>query len=1224
MKKLLAILFIFLFLGNCYSQDAYDTGTPANPTFDLGSDIQGTIQNSVNESTGKVTLSTPLASIAANSVSYNIGLTYNGQASFKNGQQTNKYNPTSIVGVGWSMGTPKIIVDNKGTGTRDDDDFYLLDGATNTKLTCSSRGTTANGSQWEFQMEKYAPWKIYFYHHTGWGDYWKIVKDDGLTYYFGNLSTKDGKEFSVRYGNWIGSSKQYGATSEQTIVWNITKIEDQWLNNLSFTYDMVKQTMSGKDQTEASYLKKVTSSNGASIQLTYALKNTDEFFEPHQESIEPDAYQERYEKMYLQSVSSYNNSNDLVSLYNLGYTLNGTGLNKKRYLTSLTQTSYNNGSSEILPAQSFEYNYTGTFQGGIKKINYPAGGSVTYTYDSKTLFSNDPNQFEEGNIIAPSGYIYHSAYVSDNYGIYAFRTQNIVSGDKYRFIFYRVWWNGEKWEWEDFIFPHLIPDPDYANQGGALKDFYAVFEKDFYGFAYDKGTTADIYLYHLNQDGRTWDSYITTNKSIGSENPTFVSGDGFAALQSHRGGELYTYVWNGSYWNYKRLLQGGGQYYNAAKNNFIVSLDEDGGADMVTGVVHEDNYYLHYLDAENNWQTKSWSAYADPRIYQISEASFWYPDNSIIGFMADNNPELFFRWDTNYNLINIDNVMGGYNDSYPMVPVGNSMFTIYDSWYKHPYKSARFNGVNWKVEPLPSSNISFQPLSFGEDVMLYKHPMFNGGVGYQKYDPNGNIWSAAMLDGANSTRVPSSINRDFAIAGNIIYSRTPQGNFSPISTLQYDLDYTFSDGLEHAFVKEDENGYERDGYYYYMNKNSGQLVKINVGRKKHMNSKGDKLGGYQSFMSPKTMWLEDYNGAYFHRIIDDKINNTVYDIVVNHIDINDDNGSLKKILYTYNNPKNTFDNSSTYYGEVVIENKGLGTGNIGKIIKLFDNGATDQSMAGLPLEVLTVDANNKVVKRKTLNWNKYLKYSPFSYYIKQTAEKEELFFNDSPNVVIEKAYTYDSYGLKKSSSTTDSKGVTVKQDMSYAYQYYSFVNDKNMLSFPYQTTTKVNNQIVNVVQSKWINDNGKVYLNENWSGPSTSSLRLNSQISKVEPSGNVLESNNGKGFYNTVLFGYDNLYEVATVSNSSYSEVINELEVTYAQLQNLTSSNLKVELLKLYEKLPNVPINLSFYDTNGRVVSRINERKEESFIYYDTLGRVDYITNSKGNVLEKKNYHFSN
>src|SRR5690606_2694279 len=301
---------------------------------------------------------------------------------------------------------------------------------------------------------------------------------DGLTYKFGeSVATSKSKESVVAWGNWIGSSKQSGGT-EQTIVWNLSKIEDQWNNYLKFEYELVEVTQSGSSkQTEASYLKKITSSKGANIQLTYGTKTSDEFYEPHQEASEPDAYQERYEKKYLQSVSSYNNSNELVSTYNLGFTLNGTGLNKKRYLTSLSQTVYNNGLNETLPSQTFDYYYTGDFKGGLKKITYPTGGSVVYNYNNKFLFDNTSNLFET-TFTVPSGYFIHSSFVSDKYAIQVLRTNNTVIGSKYQFIFNRFWWNGQKWEWESFTFPHLMEDNNPTNP---LIDFQVVFGDDYYG-----------------------------------------------------------------------------------------------------------------------------------------------------------------------------------------------------------------------------------------------------------------------------------------------------------------------------------------------------------------------------------------------------------------------------------------------------------------------------------------------------------------------------------------------------------------------------------------------------------------------------------------------------------------------------------------------------------------------------------------------------------------------
>ena len=151
-----------------------------------------------------------------------------------------------------------------------------------------------------------------------------------------------------------------------------------------------------------------------------------------------------------------------------------------------------------------------------------------------------------------------------------------------------------------------------------------------------------------------------------------------------------------------------------------------------------------------------------------------------------------------------------------------------------------------------------------------------------------------------------------------------------------------------------------------------------------------------------------------------------------------------------------------------------------------------------------------------------------------------------------------------------------------------------------------------------------MYVKEKWSGPSLSLLRLNNQVTNVDLQGNLLEINNGKNIFSSSLRAYTDLYEVASIVNAKHQDVVNALDVSYAQLQTLNTPGLKAELMKLYTRLPEAMISLTFYDDNGRVVNKVNERKEESFVYYDNFGRVDYITDGYGKVIEKKEYNFGN
>src|SRR5690606_29413616 len=229
---------------------------------------------------------------------------------------------------------------------------------------------------------------------------------------------------------------------------------------------------------------------------------------------------------------------------------------------------------------------------------------------------------------------------------------------------------------------------------------------------------------------------------------------------------------------------------------------------------------------------------------------------------------------------------------------------------------------------------------------------------------------------------------------------------------------------------------------------------------------------------------------------------------IDNILLDDVNGNVRKMQYTYNNPKSTPDNGSVFYGEVIAENKGFGTGNNGKIKTIFNNGNSDIQLAGLPLEVYVVDATN-VTKQKTTNtWNKNLKYISstsgwvgLGYFLTISSKKEELFLNGQTITSITNNI-YNSNGQISKTSSTNSRGQIESQEIIYANEQYPFVYDKNMISYPYQTKTKLDGDLVNVERVLWTDVNGKAYINQNLSGSNESNLRLNSDITFVDSNGN--------------------------------------------------------------------------------------------------------------------------
>ncbi|WP_299222926.1 hypothetical protein [uncultured Aquimarina sp.] len=1242
MKKRVFLVLILCSI-SIYSQEAVDIVTPEQSPFNLGQDISGLAQGSINEPTGKATLSIPISSLNVRTISYDVSLIYNGQSAFDMASNTNRYNPTNIIGVGFGMFTPKIVVNNKNTAVKEDDEFYIQDGANNTKLYCTDR-IEPNPLQtgeviWEFGAENYVPWKIRYYKSLKEFvngvltetplDYWIITNQDGVEFFYGQ--TQNSKENVVTWGNWIGNSNKSGGNKE-TIIWNISTIRDQWNNNIQFEYELQESTVGGVAQTEASYIKKITASTGENIRFAYTDKNANEIYEPNIEYPEPDAYQERYEKKYLQQITSYNSSNQLIYNYNLTYSLvnNSSASDQKRYLTSITQE---NAQGEFLPSQKFEYYTSGTFKGGVKKITYPTGGSVSYEYKNKLLFSNSANRFS-GPDPYNDRFNYYSMVTRDKYALKLYKYKVPVNG-KYSFQLVRHFWNGQSWDRDLFNFPYDIVDT-YPATGPWLENFHVVFGGDFYAFLYQEGSNGKLDLFHLNPDGKTWDHKTYNFVSIGSGAPKLMHGDKFVAIGSYNNGKLHTFTWDGDRWINKTIQQGSGEYFYGAANNFILTLNEKNtGSDLdfITGENREDYYYIHYLDITNQWVSKSWSAAADPYIAGIEKPSYFYPENSMSGFVPDDNPELFLRWDTNYNLLPPDNdVLGAFLDASPLISTYTGMYTLQNHFYQYSLKYARFNGVDWKTYALPVSAAYYAKPFYGEDISTFQNHGDIDYVGFVKYDPNIDLWQHST--GLNSypsyltNSKVSGITNDFIIASNKVYIRNNTSRFAQtVNILNYDNVFTHTDGLSHGFVELGSGSHiPLTSRYYYFDKASNQLASVDMGARFHMYGP-TSFAGRTPFMSPTSIWLRSNSNnnsfnSYLHRVINDKVNNSVYDIVIDKVKIDNGDGEIRETIYSYNSPNSTSDNETTFYGDVILENKGYGTASIGVIEKKFKNGSSDLQMAGLLEEQRIKDINGNTVSLQTNTWTKY-KPSSRSYISQLTKQENEVTYNDKVITTV----TSNSYGtphyLLTNRNKISSKGQTESTQTKYAVDYYPFMEVGNYVSQPYEIISKVNGKVVSVDRTIWKKDaNNKIYASEVWSGTSLVSLRKTREVSKMNNYGQIIETTNGRGQYNSILFGYNYRYPIASISNAEYDYVIGKLETSLLSLQNMDNETLKIQLLKLYNELPETMIDISLYDIEGKVVKKINQRQEEMSYYYDSFNRLDYTTDLNNKVLEKNIYNY--
>ncbi|MFY0482523.1 hypothetical protein ACI6PS_07940 [Flavobacterium sp. PLA-1-15] len=1276
MKKIFYLFLLFSI--SVFSQSDVLQKEDVNTSKGNGGSSVG-IGANINESTGKLSESLPVAEIKCRTLSYPFAVSYDGTNIFKQAQYQNRYFPTGIMGVGWSMGVPKIVADIKETAARDDDTFYL----NGVELVCVKRPLRtfyANGVQiWEFKPKKQMPYRIRYFEYSG-GivggtyqeqvlDYWEVIDEKGRIYVYGN--TDNTRENVIAWGNWIGDSKLItGLESKHTVAWNLSQIKDQWNNQLNFSYLKTEQRVNttGLFHTEASYLSQVTSGTGEKIVLSYSLKNSYEYYEPHTEAPEPDAYQERYEKYYLNNIKVYNSANTVVLTTSFGYTIASASGNdnRKRYMTQVTKT---NTIGQSLPPQRYEYFTTGVFAGALKKKTNPQGGSVTYTYEEKTLFTNATNNTNYNGLTGLPNSRQFARYYGNNYSLALCTHEDnllpaftVGEGNVGMYIDYSVW-NGRNWSMSRTFMPQKVRVLTDWNGSYRVDNIKFVFEDNFFAaLCFDRVTRkGELHLFHLKEDG-TWryeqianiDTDGSGNKNNADADPVLLSSDGFVSIGTIRG-KLFTYVWNNLIWKRKTIDQGDGEYYYAAKNNFVLAMNLKTGVDMpimgnTTTQQYYDRYYIHYLDSEKKWMTKSWSSFATTNIGNISGKSYFYPNNSMSSFVAADNPELLIRWSPNYDLISVaDDILGAHNDNYPFLSVGNNIFAGWrcgDIGKPYIFKAAAISGFSEFATPEVNMQ-TFQ--GFGNNKLLGSR--WNGVVNdyshdLRKFNPNTNVWETYNLtfppkEHNNHYSHSYAFGNDIFIAGLNMYKEN-NNTFSNLGQVT-SHDYTSfansgGDYIYAAFWTKDPvfNGGNPTGEtkYFYIDKKDG-LLKNQIVHSSYVN---DNLN--------RNMFAEQFGGKFpFYarrnfegrRIIDNKYGNVITDIVISQIAADNGNGLVVNTSYTYENSNSSPDDATVVYGTVTIKEIGNGTGNNGAIKKYYNNGVLDWTKAGLLDREEYWDASNFKAKEII---NTYTKFdfpvwssnasNGVTHYVtvwQKTNVEERANFIGSGTIVTNVESRFDPNGNLFFTSKLNSEGKLQTTEIMYAENYFSFVANKNFIGFPYMKINRVGNTVVSAEQIKWTQNGDKVYINENLSGINDNLLRTNDKIEVVDNYGNIVQTSNGKGLHKSILMGYNYKYPVATITNVTQADAIAALDISYAALQGLSVANLKLELLKLYNHVnlsKKAMIKIDIYDANGNIVTSIDERKNEVNYIYDEFYRLKYVTDKSNHIIQHKKYHYKN
>ncbi|WP_421876541.1 RHS repeat domain-containing protein [Marinoscillum sp.] len=763
-RLLTVLVFLQISLAQAQIDQVFHTAYKSNSPDNGGSDPIGSVQDYVNLYTGDLNM--PLNVLTLNTeigLPISVSFTYNSNVDLSV-LKWNKEQDDGVLGHAWSFDYPKITVDDRSTGTRIDDIFYLVDGGSN-ELICIDKGISyqVDGIPTSFQAKafktkNFSPYTFYYIEDL---ERWEVWRE-GKKYIFGGKTEfPTAVQWGAHWGNWIGSSNNSTDIEEIGIVWNLAKIENQaglWLEYSYLNREAQITTSGSETNTVSSLLTKIEASSGEYVDLLYESKSSSwEYYDPNSQA----SYQDRFTSDYLSSIAAYGKNGNLRQKVNLGYSTY-TGQYAKRLLATVTNENQHGHESQPL---KFDY-YSSSAR--ISTITSPDGAVRTVTYGNTTM------DHLVQSFTRPSGYDQQKVWSLENYTVVAYR--NAVNMSTKFFVY---WWDGQWKNQELFdidVYHQKVTEESYGMI--ELDDLDIKFEQDHFAFTHHKyGSNNYWFARAFLEANGTWQTHIENNYA--ADLPQVVTGLNFAGIVRRLASttaRMYTRGFD-SNWTLSSINMSiitGNRSATGMNNYFFVHANN--GSDI-------DQVQLFYLDEERVWNTDG----SKDIPYTVSDDySTLYASQSFIYLVISDDSFQdhglkIISWDEGFNLpinslgnLTISKSIGGYIQDVKLY--GNKLFYLryYDPEYNLQFKVGRFNGTSWIVEDRIVN-------SFGDDVYYAA----NGY--YATYSPISESWTSTITDPQNNPNrfagmLQNSMFRHYTIGlddhNMVYYYRQNDGTYS--------------------------------------------------------------------------------------------------------------------------------------------------------------------------------------------------------------------------------------------------------------------------------------------------------------------------------------------------------------------------------------------------------------------------------------------------------------
>jgi RHS repeat-associated protein len=724
-----------------------------------------------------------------------------------------------------------------------------------------------------YQLVSYQFWKILYYPPY---ERWLIVKEAGQRLSFGGIRPSPSQGYATAEGNsivwgvrwlasqdaavWIGPSTVTAGQDQYARAWYLSSTASPWGDSVSYRYNdwargsdglipTVEQRVgsaTGLPYTKACYLTGITDVFGRTITLQYGDKlwsdetseSAREYADPHRPAPDttPNAYQDRYETQFLQSVTVADASG--ATLFSLSFLFqprspagaagspvanvtDNTGSlfgdTCKRLLTGIIML---NADGVSLPGLVFDYYFNavdaGASPGGLKSITYATGGVATYTYTMQSLDICERSYA----VLPPAGDAFAGAqprvYFGDDYAVTTWYSQSTGA------LSLQVYtWLGRWVGWQLTDDSILFSDPAGLN----LSTLQVVASDGFFALSFEQSGSTVVYLFQrdIARPGQ-WVAATVNGVASGyntptltydtSSNPvTLAGGDTFLVVASMNPiAQTYSYDrvtwrWSTASWTLESFSVTNYSYVTAC-NEYYLLLD-------TTGAVS-----LFALTPSLVWTGPSTAQVADFSVSNYAQVALTPADSFVVACnLTTSNTQLlgytliFLQWDENYSFQPVTPTTFSFTDR--LEPSGQ----FPTSWIPTVVSNTlvavaghvlRFNGQSW----LENSTLSVgnppkgwqQRYAYGPDYAL--QIIADGAnvaaptASVLSFDPNADCagWTRNPVPPATSLQVPSAFTStsnwpsaggtDYMLLGQNLYFRGAATNWddvmaaNPVADLQ--------------------------------------------------------------------------------------------------------------------------------------------------------------------------------------------------------------------------------------------------------------------------------------------------------------------------------------------------------------------------------------------------------------------------------------------------------